>query len=87
VPSVIQRENPNSKRDRLRRLGRPPKPRRLAHRVSEWCQRTGMSRTIAFERMATGQLRYLQLTPGGPRDIPTTEYLRLGYVQSLDELN
>jgi hypothetical protein len=37
--------------------------------------------------MAAGELRFRQDKPGGPREIFTSEYLRLGFVNSLDELN
>lgn len=82
MPSVVQRKNPNSRRGRPRKVYP-----RLSHRVAEWCGRVGWSRSKTFEEMAAGRLRYRQDRPGGPREIFTSEYVRLGYVQSLDELN
>jgi hypothetical protein len=78
---------PNEKRKRGRPRKSPPKVRRLSHKIPEWCGSTGWSRAKAFRWMATGKLKYIQ--PGGPgteREIPTTEYPRLGYVRSVDEL-
>jgi hypothetical protein len=82
MPSVVQRKNPNSRRGRPRKVYP-----RLTHRVSEWDARTGWSRSKTFEQMAAGKLRYRQDHSGGPREIFTTEYVRLGFVRSLDELN
>jgi hypothetical protein len=65
----------------------PPKVRRLLHSVSEYCAASGLSRATAFRRMRTGALKYLQ--PSGknaPRQIPTSEYVRLGIIQNIDEL-
>ena len=81
MPSVVQRKK-NPRRGRPRKLYR-----RLTHRTQEWCGRTGWSRSKTFEQMAAGKLHYRQDAPGAPREIFTSEYLRLGFVSSLDELD
>ena len=79
MPSVVQK---------IRRRGSPRKVYpRLTHRVPEWVGRTGRSRSKTFEQMAAGKLRYRQDAPGAPREIFTSEYVRLGFVGSLDELS
>jgi hypothetical protein len=64
-----------------------PSAQDLSARVPEWCARTGWSRAKTFEQMAAGKLRYRQDAPGAPREIFTSEYVRLGFVSSLDQLN
>ena len=47
--------------------------------VTEYCDRTGASRSTANRRMKAGKLKYVQDVPGGLRRIPHSEYGRLGY--------
>jgi hypothetical protein len=71
--------------------GRPRKPppgaRRLSHRLTEFGAHIGKSRMTLWRWLHAGKLRYVQPVPGGPIEVPITEYLRLGYVESLDELD
>jgi hypothetical protein len=77
----------NEKRKRGRPRKTPPKNRRLAHSVPEYCKAANRSRATAFREMADGRLKYIQPGgPGSPRQIPTSEYVRLGLVQSVDEV-
>jgi hypothetical protein len=81
-------EIPHEKR---KKRGRPPKSpprvRRLSHFVDEWCVATGASRAKAFRWMKTGRLNFIQPGgPGSPREIPVSEYVRLAFVKSVDEL-
>jgi hypothetical protein len=75
------------KRKRGRPRKSPPKNRRLAHSVREYCQAANRSRASAFRDMADGRVKYIQPGgPGTPRQIPTTEYVRLGLVGTVDEV-
>jgi hypothetical protein len=76
----------NEKRKRGRPRKTPPRVRRLAHSVNEYCHAANCSRATAFRRMAAGTLKYIQEEPGSPRQIPTSEYVRHGLVQSIDEV-
>lgn len=60
----------------------PPRTRpqdRLGDHVSEFVQKTGVSRPTTYRMMADGRLRFIQVTPD-LRIIPTSEYKRLGFV-------
>jgi hypothetical protein len=72
---------------RQRKRGRPrrPLPKKTADKVSAFCARTGKSRSTAFRMMERGLLRYVQVAPGGPREIPFSEYDRLGYDRPDDD--
>jgi hypothetical protein len=78
---------PNKHRKKGR--GRPRKRRvaKFADSVSEYCARTGKSRATAFREMAAGLLKYAQIAPGFPRQIPHSEYRRLGFDVPLDDSN
>jgi hypothetical protein len=67
--------------------GRPRKswPHKRADTVSEYCRRTGESRTTAFRKMKNGLLRFVQSAPGAARHIPFSEYERLGYDVPADD--
>jgi hypothetical protein len=75
-------------RGRPRKVLPPPKPRPpLVHRISEWRRRTGESRWKTLSRIRNGELKVAVKGSGtSPYQILTSEYLRLGYVQTLDEL-
>jgi hypothetical protein len=75
-----------SKKTKKRR-GRPRRalPKKTADKVSAFCARTGKSRSTAFRMMERGLLRYVQVAPGGPREIPFSEYDRLGYDRPDDD--
>jgi hypothetical protein len=61
--------------------------RRLSHPLNEFAARVGKSRPTIRRWMNKKRLRYVQPNgPGTPREIPTSEYQRLGYVASLDEI-
>jgi hypothetical protein len=65
----------------------PPQNRRLAHSVAEYCRAANRSRATAFREMSDGRLKFIQPGgPGSPRQIPTSEYVRLKLVQSVDEV-
>jgi len=70
--------------------GRPRKVPKLvlpfSHSLDEWSARTGESVPTLWRRMRAGKVRYVQTTPGAPRRIPCSEYLRLGYFESLEQL-
>jgi hypothetical protein len=61
--------------------GRPPKkwPRRSADSITEFCKRTGRSKSSVFRDMKNGSLKYVQIRPGCERRIPYSEFLRLGF--------
>jgi hypothetical protein len=80
--------NEPRRRGRPRKVLPPPKPRPpLTHRISQWCYLTGESRSTVAQRIKNGELKVIKTGPKtSPWRIPTTEYLRLGFIQSLDEL-
>jgi hypothetical protein len=51
----------------------------LAHRIGEFVERARTSRPTAYRMMRDGTLRYIVVR--GRRLIPTSEYVRLGYVE------
>jgi hypothetical protein len=65
-----------------RKRGRPRKARplrRLADTITQFHERTGISRAKIWRDMAAGKLKFVQPTPGGVRRIPYSEYARLGF--------
>jgi hypothetical protein len=68
-----------------KKRGRPPKKRKIADRIHEYCERTGDSRATAYRKMASGHLRFIQEGPGCTRKIPRSEYRRLGYGDITDD--
>ena len=70
------------KRKRKRRTPKPPSKNALGHYVREFVERARMSRPTAYRMMRDGQLRYIVMR--GRRIIPTTEYVRLGYVEAAE---
>jgi hypothetical protein len=81
-------DNEPRRRGRPRKVLPPPKPRPpLVHRISEWRRRTGESRWKVLERIRSGQLKVaVKGNATSPYLILVSEYQRLGFVQSLDEL-
>jgi hypothetical protein len=73
------------------RVGRPrkapPAVPRLSHKLNEFGARIGKSRMTLWRWMRAGKLRYVQPTPGSPREVPISEYVRLGYVETVDQVN
>jgi hypothetical protein len=51
---------------------------RSAHSVAEFSERSGYSRATIWRCMRDGTLRFVQLSKGGVRKIPISEYGRLG---------
>jgi hypothetical protein len=83
MPSVIQRRNPNRGRPRRTIPSRPP----LVHTLNEWSRNTGDSKQTVRRKIKRGEIRARPSEgPGKPTKIPTTEYVRLDYVKSLNEL-
>ena len=83
MSSVIQRRNPSRGRPRKATRRRPP----LVHKIRQWVDNTGDCRATVRRKIERGELRALPSEgPGKPRKILTSEYVRLGYVTSLDEL-
>jgi hypothetical protein len=81
--NTIQHRNPN--RGRPRKTIPPRVP--LVHGVAEWSFNTNESNATTKRRIKRGEIRVMPNAGAGkPLKIPTTEYVRLGYVQSLDEL-
>jgi hypothetical protein len=87
-PDDEERER-ERERKRKRRRKREQKPRtpppRLTDSVRDFCARTGVSVQTAYKLMADGRLRYVQVTDD-LRRIPTTEYVRLGFVADVREV-
>jgi hypothetical protein len=78
-------ETPKRKRGRPRKA--PPKVRRLGHSIPEWCATTNKSRSTAERWISNGKLKCIQPGgPGSPRIIPTSEYVRHGFVETVDEV-
>lgn len=74
-------------RGRPRKVLPPPPPRPpLTHKITEWCANTGESRSTVVGRIKNGDLKTVKGPNTSPHRILTTEYKRLGYVESLDEL-
>jgi excisionase family DNA binding protein len=71
-------ENPIEQKKR-----RAPRKKREMERVcvsvDEFCRSTGTSKPTAYRMMASGKLKYVQLSTR-TRKIPTSEYARLGLV-------
>jgi hypothetical protein len=71
--------------------GRPrkvlPPPRRLSHKLTEFGARVGRSRMTVWRWIKNGRVRVVLPPAGGPPEIPVTEYIRLGYLQTLDHLD
>jgi hypothetical protein len=85
MPSVAQRETSLSKRDPNR--GRPRKPLPpLSVRIFRWCELTGWGRSKTHDAIKAGRLQTFRPTPNGPREIPTSELVRLGYIKHRNEL-
>jgi hypothetical protein len=83
MPSIIQRRNPNRGRPRRTILPRPP----LAHKVRQFAHNIGDSPATVKRKIKRGEIRALPSEGRGkPLKIPTTEYLRLNYIKSLNEL-
>jgi hypothetical protein len=83
MPSVVQRRNPNRGRPRKVVPPRPP----LVHTKRQWSHYTGDSMATTTRKIERGELHAMPSEgPGKPRKIFTTEYVRHGYVNSLDEL-
>ena len=70
-----------------RRRGRRSKPTltRLGDSVQDFIDRTGISRPTAYRMMADGRLKFIQVTDD-MRRIPTSEYVRLGFVTDTKEV-
>jgi hypothetical protein len=76
-----------------RRRGRPRKilphlSSRLPLSVTlgEWCERTGITKPVARRQIEQGILKHIQRGPNAEIRIPTSEFKRHGYIESLDEL-
>jgi hypothetical protein len=82
MPSVIQRRNPNRGRPRSPVPSRPP----LAHSVPQWSKLTGESEQTTRRKIKAGAIRSVQGARGLPHRIPTSEYVRLGFIKNLSEL-
>jgi excisionase family DNA binding protein len=69
--------------DNSQRQKRGPRKQRTINpicvSINEWCEATGFSRPTTYRWMAVGRLRYVQFGTR-MRKIPTTEYVRLGFL-------
>jgi excisionase family DNA binding protein len=72
------------KRRRVRRNQRPTLPR-LGDSIQDFIDRTGISRPTVYRMMADGRLKFIQVTDD-MRRIPTSEYVRLGFVTDAKEV-
>jgi hypothetical protein len=81
-------DNEPRRRGRPRKVLPPPKPRPpLAHTIKQWRARTGESRSTVLDRIQSGDLKAIKTgKKTSPWRISTSEYLRLGFIQSLEEL-
>jgi hypothetical protein len=81
-----QQKPPQARRGRPRKARRRA-VRRLSHRLPEFGAHIGKSRMTLWRWLRSGRLKFVQPVPGGPIEIPISEYVRLGYVPSIDELD
>jgi excisionase family DNA binding protein len=65
--------------------GKKHKFDRLSDSVQEFSDRTGVSTQTLYKMMRAGRLRYVQVTDD-LRRIPTTEYIRLGFITDTSEV-
>jgi len=57
------------------------------HTIKQWRARTGESRSTVLERIQNGELKAIKTgKKTSPWRIATSEYVRLGFIQSLDDL-
>jgi hypothetical protein len=77
--AVVKYRDPTRGRPR-RQL--PP----LSLRIFEWVEVTRWGRTKVHDEINAGRLRAFRPKPNSPQEIPTTELIRLGYIQNLYEL-
>lgn len=54
-------------------------PTRLGDSIQDFIDRTGISRATAYRMMADGRVKFIQVTDD-MRRIPTSEYVRLGFI-------
>jgi hypothetical protein len=83
--NTIQTTRP---RGRPRKVLPPPKPRPpLAHRISQWMALTGWSLTSTLAAIHDGELKAVKgKGKTSPWRILVSEYVRLGFAASVDEL-
>jgi hypothetical protein len=82
--TIAVSKHPNGKSRRSRRQRRSTTSARVARigdKVHEFVAKTGISRPTAYRMMASGELRYVQITER-IRLIPHAEYIRLGLIEA-----
>jgi hypothetical protein len=82
---MSKRDLEREKKKKKKRQSRRVKPPRLTDSPRDFHDRTGISIPTIYRMMADGRLRFVQVTDD-MRRIPTTEYLRLGLVSSMEEV-
>ena len=80
----MNKHSPIGKRKRGRQSQRSTLTR-LGDSVQDFTDRTGISRPTAYRMMADGRLKFIQVTDA-MRRIPTSEYVRLGFVTDTREV-
>ena len=81
----MNKHSPTGKRKRGRHRQRSTLTR-LGDSVQDFIDRTGISRPTAYRMMADGRLKFIQVTDD-MRRIPTSEYVRLGFVTAEEEMS
>jgi hypothetical protein len=81
---LVNKHSPTGKRKRGKHSQRPT-PTRLGDSVQDCIDRTGLSRPTAYRMMADGRLKFIQVTDD-MRRIPTSEYVRLGFITDTKEV-
>jgi hypothetical protein len=80
----VNKHSPSGKRKRGQHSQRHA-PTRLGDSIQDFIDRTGISRSTAYRMMANGRLKFIQVTDD-LRRIPTSEYVRLGFITDTKEV-
>ena len=80
----MNKHSPTGKRKRRSQSQRSTLTR-LGDSVQDFIDRTGISRPTTYRMMADGRLKFIQVTDD-MRRIPTSEYVRLGFITDTKEV-
>jgi excisionase family DNA binding protein len=81
---LVNKHSPSGKRKRGKQSQRSTLTR-LGDSVQDFIDRTGISRPTVYRMMADGRLKFIQVTDD-MRRIPTSEYVRLGFITDTKEV-